>query len=50
MGADLRQGTRTAPSFDDAVELHRLLESIETAATRGARLSADAPSRPLPAH
>jgi predicted dehydrogenase len=39
MAADLRQGTHTAPSFDDAVDLHRLLETIETAAASGARLS-----------
>lgn len=38
MSADLREGTQTAPSFDDAVELHRLLETIETAATSGARV------------
>jgi hypothetical protein len=39
MAADLRRGTRTAPSFDDAVDLHRLLETIEAAAVTGARAS-----------
>ncbi len=39
MAADLRQGTRSAPSFDDAVELHRLLEAIEVAAAKGSRVS-----------
>jgi len=48
MAADLRQGTRTAPSFEDAVELHRLLDTIETAATSGARLSTKAPSPSSP--
>ena len=32
MAADLRHGTRTAPSFDDAVVLHRVIAAIETAA------------------
>lgn len=29
---DVRHGTRTAPTFDDAVRLHRLIETIETSA------------------
>lgn len=29
MAADLRDGTRTAPTFDDAVALHRVLDTIE---------------------
>jgi len=44
MAADLRQGTHTAPSFDDAVELHRLLERIDRAATSGARLAITTPA------
>jgi predicted dehydrogenase len=38
MAADLRQGTRTAPSFDDAVALHRVIAAIETAAADGKTL------------
>jgi predicted dehydrogenase len=38
MAADLRQGTRTAPSFDDAVALLRVIASIETAAADGKTL------------
>lgn len=32
MAADLRDGTRTAPDFDDAVALHRLIAAVERAA------------------
>lgn len=32
MAADLRDGTRTAPSFEDAVAVHRMIAAIETAA------------------
>lgn len=39
MAADLRDGTRTAPSFDDAVEVHRLIAAIESAADSGRRAS-----------
>lgn len=39
MAADLRDGTRTAPTFDDAVELHRLVDAVETAAGSGDRVS-----------
>ncbi len=49
MAADLRQGTRTAPSFDDAVGLHRLLAAIEAAADSGRRVAPEAPNRLLPA-
>jgi predicted dehydrogenase len=38
MAADVRQGTRTAPSFDDAVALHRVIAVIETAAAEGKTL------------
>ena len=48
LAADLRGGTRTAPSFDDAVELHKLLATIEAAAGNGARLKVGACNRPLP--
>ena len=39
MAADLRNGTRTAPTFDDAVALHRLIAAVETAASTGCRVS-----------
>jgi predicted dehydrogenase len=32
MANDLRDGTRTAPGFDDAVQVHRLIDAIEQAA------------------
>lgn len=34
---DLRHGTRSAPSFDDAVALHRVLHAIEQSAETGNR-------------
>ncbi|QKC71306.1 gfo/Idh/MocA family oxidoreductase [Mesorhizobium loti] len=37
MAQDLRDGTRTAPSFDDAVALHRVIAAIEKAAETGVR-------------
>lgn len=37
MADDLRQGTRTAPSFDDAVAIHRVVAAIERAAASGQR-------------
>jgi predicted dehydrogenase len=37
MSRDLRDGTRTAPSFEDAVALHRLIAAIERAAESGIR-------------
>jgi predicted dehydrogenase len=39
MAADLRHGTRTAPTFDDGVALHRLIAAVETAAETGRRVS-----------
>ncbi|HWU80116.1 MAG TPA: Gfo/Idh/MocA family oxidoreductase, partial [Caulobacter sp.] len=38
MAHDLRHGARTAPSFDDAVALHRLIDAIERAARVGERV------------
>ncbi len=35
---DLRKGTRTAPSFDDAVAVHRIVAAIEKAAESGSRV------------
>ncbi|HEX6534555.1 MAG TPA: Gfo/Idh/MocA family oxidoreductase [Gemmatimonadaceae bacterium] len=37
MARDLCEGTRTAPSFDDAVAVHRIISAIETAAETGTR-------------
>jgi predicted dehydrogenase len=41
MAQDLRVGTRTAPSFDDAVEVHRVIAAIEKAAETGTRVRLD---------
>ena len=37
MAKDLREGTHTAPSFDDAVALHRVIAAVEQAAETGRR-------------
>jgi predicted dehydrogenase len=37
MARDLRDGTRIAPSFEDAVALHRVIAAIEKAAESGSR-------------
>jgi predicted dehydrogenase len=37
MARDIRQGTRGAPSFDDAVRLHRILDAVELSSNTGAR-------------
>jgi predicted dehydrogenase len=54
MAQDLSEGTRSAPSFEDAVALHRVIAAIERAAESGCRTapilrSAAAPSPPLAA-
>jgi predicted dehydrogenase len=38
MAEDLRTGARAAPSFDDAVAVHRIIAAIETAAETGSRV------------
>jgi predicted dehydrogenase len=38
MARDLRDGTRTAPSFEDAVAVHRIVAAIEKAAESGSRV------------
>ncbi|MFV0490695.1 MAG: Gfo/Idh/MocA family protein [Pseudorhodobacter sp.] len=48
MGADIRNGTRLAPSFDDAVELHRVIDTMEHASAECTWKDVDAPNRPLP--
>jgi predicted dehydrogenase len=37
MARDLRDGTHTAPSFEDAVAVHRVIAAIERAAETGSR-------------
>lgn len=37
MARDLREGTRSAPSFEDAVAVHRIIAAIERAAESGIR-------------
>ena len=37
MAKDLQEGTHTAPSFDDAVALHRVIAAVEQAAETGHR-------------
>lgn len=39
MAADLRNRTRTAPTFDDAVALHELLAAVEQSAATGQRVA-----------
>ncbi|MDX3910499.1 MAG: Gfo/Idh/MocA family oxidoreductase [Sphingobium sp.] len=39
MAADLREGMRTAPTFEDAVAVHRLIAAIEEAAGDGHRVA-----------
>lgn len=38
LARDIREGTATAPTFDDAVSLHRLIVSIEESALTGRRI------------
>jgi predicted dehydrogenase len=37
MAQDLRDGTRTAPNFEDAVAVHRIIAAIEKADESGSR-------------
>ena len=37
MARDLREDTRMAPSFEDAVAVHRIIDAIERAAESGCR-------------
>jgi predicted dehydrogenase len=39
MASDLRHGTRNAPSFEDAVAVHRVMAAIERAAESGRRIA-----------
>jgi predicted dehydrogenase len=38
MAADLRNGTHTAPTFEDAVEVHKIIDAIEKSAESGMRV------------
>ena len=49
MANDLLEGTHTAPGFDDALELHRLIAAIEEAAAHGGRVFPQSVNRALPA-
>lgn len=48
MAADLRKGSHTAPTFDDAVSLHELLAAAEEAAENGKQTTINARNRVLP--
>ena len=48
LAADIRNGTTTAPNFDDAAVLHQVLTAIERSAEKQTTVSIDAVSRPLP--
>jgi predicted dehydrogenase len=49
MAADLRHGSSSAPTFDDALALHRLIAAVEQSARERRTIAVDAPNRPLPA-
>jgi predicted dehydrogenase len=48
LALDLRNDTRTAPTFDDAVSLHQVLSAVEESAQDGTRIKVSAPNRELP--
>lgn len=48
MFRDIRTGSRTASTFDDAVGVQKVIEAIRDAAKIGKRVRVDAPNRPLP--
>ncbi len=49
LARDIAEGTQTAPTFADAVDLHRLIDAIEKASASGGRLPGSTHTRPLPA-
>lgn len=49
LARDIAEGTQTAPTFADAVDLHRLIDVIEKASASGGRLPVSTHTRPLPA-
>lgn len=48
MAQDIRKGTNTAPTFDDAVALHRVIAAIETASADNYDVPSGASNRRLP--
>lgn len=48
MAQDIRTGSATASSFDDAVSLQRLIDAIERSADSGSRVTLAPSNRPLP--
>ena len=48
MFRDIRTGSRTASTFDDAVGVQKVIEAIRDAAKTGKQIRVDAPNRPLP--
>jgi predicted dehydrogenase len=47
MAADLQHGTSTAPTFEDGISLHQIIDTIEQASAQARWLPVDAPNRPL---
>jgi predicted dehydrogenase len=47
MADDLQNGTHTAPTFEDGIGLHRIIDTIERASAKGRWLPVAAPNRPL---
>ena len=48
MAQDIRTGSHTASTFDDAVGLQRLIDAIETSARSGSRVTLPASNRAIP--
>lgn len=48
MARDVRTGSRTASTFDDAVGVQRLTDAFERSSASGDRVSLDVSDRPLP--
>lgn len=48
LARDLAEGTQTAPTFDDGVNLHRLIDVIERSSATGERLAVPVQNRQLP--
>ncbi|WP_454805949.1 Gfo/Idh/MocA family protein [Paraburkholderia fungorum] len=46
MAADLRDGTTSAPTFDDALAVHQIIAAIESSAGSGLRVPVLLPGRP----
>ena len=48
MAADIRTGSQTATTFDDAVGVQRLIDAIEQSSVSGTRVTLPASNRPIP--